>query len=84
MVCCRFQALCSCDACEPGGGGDPGTVRLPGTVALREHDGWSSEGLGQDGDLLQALVVGLLVLLVGLDEDHTGRPFGTRRRTQVL
>lgn len=43
-----------------------------------------SERFGQAGHLLHALVVGVLVVLVRLDQDHAGRPLGARRRAQIL
>lgn len=44
----------------------------------------SSHRLGQGLHLLQALLVGLLVLLVRLDHYHTGGPLGACGCTQVL
>lgn len=43
-----------------------------------------SQWFGQNGHLLQTLIIGLLVVIMGFDEDHTGRPFGASRCTQIL
>lgn len=43
-----------------------------------------SQWLGQAGHFLQDLIVGFLVVLVWLDEDDTGGPLGSCRRSQVL
>lgn len=40
--------------------------------------------LGQAGHFLQHLVVGVLIVVVWLDQDDAGRPLGARRRSQIL
>lgn len=46
--------------------------------------GCVSQRFGKVGHLLQTLVVGILIVLVRFDQDHTGRPLWPRRRAQIL
>lgn len=44
----------------------------------------ASEGFGQAGNFLQALVIRFLVIFMRFDEDDAGRPLRARRGTQIL
>lgn len=86
VSCWRLKASCApvFTATTPsaGAGGADDVMLAP--VLQRSCSPISSQWLGQAGHFLQHLVVGVLIVVVRLDQDDAGRPLGARRRSQIL